>query len=781
MKSLGQSGLILCLLILSALGGHAGLIVNGGFEEGLKGWRTLWTRDANTGTLALDTQTAHAGRNSASIKYAGKTDWSFEPDTRVTVQPGELFEMEAWVKIAGAAGNVTLCVSTWDSQGKAREWTYAERTAAGPTDWQQLRSRFIVPDGVVQIQPRLIGYGAVTLWIDDFSLDKKPQPGIARKKVLPASLKLGNAALAITLDTAKAAIEVRDLRSGRHYQQQAMPAGLLLTDAAVAGNELKLSLYHVLSGLPLTATVRLDPSQPEFTYETDAHGAMPMALAFPAPFISQAGQRLVVPLNEGISYPVDDKSIEPMRLVAYGGHGICMAFWGVTDGGPGQMAIIETSDDAAIRMDRVNGMLTVSPEWDPQRGQFGYARRLRYVFFDKGGHVAMAKRYRAYAHRIGLLKTLDQKRRENPDIDLLIGAVNVWCWDKDAVSIVKDMQAAGIGHILWSGAQSPENIKALNQLGVLTSRYDIYQDVMNPANFKNIKWVDSNWPVAAWPADIITTENGSWLRGWAVEGKNNEWYSCGVINDTRALGYARQRIPEDLATHPYRCRFIDTTTAAPWHEDYDKNHPMTRTDSRRAKMALLGYISGECKLVTGSETGHDAAVPYVDYFEGMLSIAPYRVPDSGRDMERIWTDVPEAVAKFQMGQQYRLPLWELVYHDCVVAHWYWGDYNNKLPAIWDKRDLFNILYGTVPMFMFERPLWEKEKARFVQSYKNICPSARAAGYSEMTDHRFLTTDRNVQQTVFANGMTVTVNFGTAPYHLPDGGVVAPMGFRVTYL
>ena len=85
-------------------------------------------------------------------------------------------------------------------------------------------------------------------------------------------------------------------------------------------------------------------------------------------------------------------------------------------------------------------------------------------------------------------------------------------------------------------------------------------------------------------------------------------------------------------------------------------------------------------LVTGCETGHDAAVPYVHYFEGMLSLGPYRVPDAGRDMIRIWDEVPERVRKFQLGHDYRLPLWELVYHDCVVAQWYWGDYNNKLPG-----------------------------------------------------------------------------------------------------
>jgi hypothetical protein len=163
----------------------------------------------------------------------------------------------------------------------------------------------------------------------------------------------------------------------------------------------------------------------------------------------------------------------------------------------------------------------------------------------------------------------------------------------------------------------------------------------------------------------------------------------------------------------------------------------------------------------------------------MLSLGPYRVPDAGRDMLRIWDDPPDRVAKFQLGQVYRLPLWELVYHDCVVAEWYWGDYNNKLPTLWDKRDLFNALYGTPPMFMFDRKRWASQKERFVQSYRNTCPIVRATGYSEMTDHRFLTPDRSVQQTSFANGVTVTVNFGEAPYSLRPGEELRPMGMNVT--
>jgi hypothetical protein len=143
----------------------------------------------------------------------------------------------------------------------------------------------------------------------------------------------------------------------------------------------------------------------------------------------------------------------------------------------------------------------------------------------------------------------------------------------------------------------------------------------------------------------------------------------------------------------------------------------------------------------------------------MLSLGPYRVPDAGRDMQRIWSEAPERVVKYQLGHRYRLPLWELVYHDCVVAQWYWGDYNNKLPSLWGQRDGFNALYGTPPMFMFDRELWQRHQSRFVESYRSTAPIARATATSEMVDHRWLSVDRALQQTVFGNGVRVTVVAG----------------------
>ncbi len=46
-----------------------------------------------------------------------------------------------------------------------------------------------------------------------------------------------------------------------------------------------------------------------------------------------------------------------------------MAFWGVTDDRQGHGVIIETPDDAAIHLVRLDDRLAIAPEWDTQKGQ----------------------------------------------------------------------------------------------------------------------------------------------------------------------------------------------------------------------------------------------------------------------------------------------------------------------------------------------------------------------------------------------------------------------------
>jgi len=195
----------------------------------------------------------------------------------------------------------------------------------------------------------------------------------SRAQALDNQLPLTNAALVVSVNTSNATLSVLDRRTGRLWTQRAVPAEVAVTDARLESNEIDLGLRHVSSGLVLKAQIVIEAAKPEFTVSLVGEGALSGPVRYPYPFVTEPADRLVVPMNEGISFPVEDKSIETFRLIAYGGHGICMAFWGVTDDRQGYGVIIETPDEAAIHLVRLDDRMAVAPEWDSQRGQFGYS------------------------------------------------------------------------------------------------------------------------------------------------------------------------------------------------------------------------------------------------------------------------------------------------------------------------------------------------------------------------------------------------------------------------
>ena len=793
------------------------------------GKATCWGRDAGAATLSEDSSELLNGAPTRRVDYTGVNDWAITPTSKpIPVQTGEVWEIACDVKVKGD-GTAKISVVSYN-KNEVFHWSYGEKSTTQTDGAKRLTSRFVVERGVTAIQPRFIGHGPGSYWFANYTAKRIGRLDLSTEDKI---LTIENAAIKGEFHTLNGALNVTDKRSGRVWRQNSVNARHWILRPRKTGP--RTIAFDLLTNTQsfVSCSFEIDENKPEILFTLDAADrSQPFAnLAYPYPFQPKSGDRIIVPMNEGISYPVEEPNIH-FSLITYGGHGICMAFWGVCEdvvknpalSGSAYMAIYETPDDARLEVKPCNandtGLLAAGAVWESQKGSLGCeaaraegqgftseqadfgaphiqsgtdlvgARKLRYVFFDGSdkvqAHVTICKRYREYVKQTGLWVPFDEKVRRNSALadgfDRLIGAVNVWCMGgtSDKVQLVKDMQAAGIKRILWSGGGNEFEIKAMNELpGVLTSRYDIYQDIMDPSREPELPGWHNGWIKEAWPNDIMLDKNGVWIKGWTVtpKDKTKPRIPCGVLCDSKAPDYARKRVGEELKTIPYKARFIDTTTASPWRECYSPNHPMTRTESKVWKMRLLGLMGREFNLVCGAETGHEASVPYCDFFEGMMSLGPYRIPEAGRNMVQIWDKVPERVAKFQVGESYRLPLWELVYHDCTVSYWYWGDYNNKLPSLWDKRDLFNTLYGVPPMFMFTYQYWLEHKDRFVQSYQLGEKVWRSAGRSEMLDHRILSADRTVQQTVFADGTTVTVNFGSKDFRTSDGKII-PAGKAV---
>jgi hypothetical protein len=507
-------------------------IPNGGFEKAFTDWNSLWTRDANVGKLAIERETVHSGKYSARIEHQGENDWSLTSSLVQTTRDGDIYTLQGWVKTEGE-GTAEINVIARDSHNDVVDWSYGPRRITGTHDWTFVQSKFVISSDIKTIQPRLIGYGPLTVWFDDFDMILEGNTDDYLGS-LPDQLPIQNDTLSVRFHTDDGTISVLDKRNQKTWNQVVFANDAILTQAKVDGNTISTDWLYLPTSVDLHVLIELDNNQAECLYTIEADGELTDWFSFPQPFESNPGEYLVIPMNEGISYPVDDTSIDERRLITYGGHGICMPFWGVTDGNAAHMAIFETPNDAAILIERLDGDLSIIPQWVSQKGSFGYSRKIRYCFIDQGDHVEICKRYRQYAKDVGLFKTLEEKRNENPNVDLLVGAVNVWNWESNTLSYITEMQSLGIDHIQWSHRESSSVIDSMNKKNVLSSRYDIFQDVMNPDNFQYLNGVHPDWPTEAWPDDLMMDQDGEYREGWKVKAKDGSYIPCHVLCDKQA-------------------------------------------------------------------------------------------------------------------------------------------------------------------------------------------------------------------------------------------------------
>lgn len=235
----------------------------------------------------------------------------------------------------------------------------------------------------------------------------------------------------------------------------------------------------------------------------------------------------------------------------------------------------------------------------------------------------------------------------------------------------------------------------------------------------------------------------------------------------------RERVAKSLAEHPYAARFLDVTGTSVG-ECYNPKHLLNRRQSEVARRDTFKILGQEFNLLCGAEDGLECYVPHCDYFEGNFSAPFYRV-DGGRYMWKTYEKSPEIMAR-AIDPTMRTPFFEMVFHDCIASYWYWTDYNNRFEDAWWQRDLLNAVSGTPPMYLFTHAVFERQKERLAASVKITTPVARNTANAPMTDWRWLSADRLVQQSRFANGVVSTVNFSDSPRHLPDGRTIPARGF-----
>lgn len=618
-----------------------------------------------------------------------------------------------------------------------------------------------------------------------FGCDFRPALAETNVRQDGKSWLLENAKLRVSVDPDAGSVTVLDKTAGRTWA----PAGLRVAkyrEATAIAQGVSLMFDHWAKKdvkVPLMFRLTLPSDGAALVVEIDAKDRTVEIGAVtpldPLVLDSAKGVLVVPDYSNGHLYPLDQ---QPFPRGSFSGSRLDMPWLGLCDmaSGASYAVILETSDDMQVHMRKVRaGQREVQVPLlmcQPCKKQLSYTRRWSYHFFAKGGYVAMAKCYRQFADRQGLIVPFAEKVKKNPNLAKLFGAPDVW--GGAGLKFAREAKAAGVEKMLLQGRFKAEEMKEINALGYITSEYDNYTDAL-PVEQSKDKQIDSSHDRI--PEHIVQRADGERMTAWLTWDKKKQYMKrCPAL----WVETAKQVVPKVLEKYPYLGRFIDVTTAEDLYECYDPKHPLTKAQKRQCGIDLLSYVRGQ-NLVMGGEHGIWWAVPQLDYVEGMMSggyaswPAGHLLRPKSKSEEFIGTNgrkLPswDDYARWGIGHEHRAPLWELVFHDCIVTTWYWGDASDFLltaaPEITPKKDAFNVLYGSMPMMWANKEgSWTTNREAFLRTYRNTCKFHEAIAGVEMTGHEFVTPDRAVQRTTFADGTVAVVNFGSSPYRATVGG------------
>ena len=522
---------------------------------------------------------------------------------------------------------------------------------------------------------------------------------------------------------------------------------------------------------------------------------------------------VVVPVREGLLVPADSGLSFTHRFGTFEYEGCHMEMLGIVQGGAAAMFTWHDPYAAAELRSTVNQ--TPSPAGHQRLTASMVlsksAKSFRVQFLGKGDYVSIARAYRKVAQEKGWLVTWDQKLKDNPQRAKLFGAVNYKLWstlDRGMNAESTKEESVRVNWTFDESAQVAEHLKRDLKLdkvlfimgGWIHRGYDNqHPDILPTApecggdaafadcarrvrnlgylfclhdNYQDIYRDSPSWDERL----IMKTPDGKPARGGHWAG-GTAYLTCSKM----ALDLARrpQNLPAVKNLSVADAYFIDTTYAAGLQECFDPAHPLTRWDDMKWKQALSDY-GREVFGIFGSECGREWAIPHSDFFEGLTGVSGRSYHD-----ENLMSKLGATV----------VPLFELVYRDCIAMYGKYGydpqraaDYvlqHISLARPLNYHEIPSHLYwknefqpATAPASNAPNPAlfaradggWAAElhpMDRFVKNtYEILSPLNELTARMRMTQHRFLTPDRKVQQSTFGEGadtVVVVVNAGDTAF------------------
>jgi len=343
-------------------------------------------------------------------------------------------------------------------------------------------------------------------------------------------------------------------------------------------------------------------------------------------------------------------------------------------------------------------------------------------------------------------------------------------------SIIQALRDAGLKRLMltlgegWEGGLwHPEAIRAGVDAGYLVAPYDSYGTALSAT--ENPDWTTAHLGGKAYRDCAIMLKDGTLKTGFQQSGHYTD-PRC-----VRPLLEARVRAVQGAAG--YNAWFLDAYATSMLYDSYRDGAPMTQAQNAQANIDASRWINTSLKLPTGSEDGNAITAQGILFAHGM------QTPVIGWGDREMTQDLqsPNYVGKWYPPEQpavffkrvplkaplrtvyfdptMRLPLYQAVFHGSVITTHHWLFDSLKLSNVQAENELAQLLYNVPPLYhvsaatLKERlPVIERQDRFFRPLHERLATRA-------MTDFRWLTADKLLQQTTFADGTRLVANFSDA--------------------
>jgi hypothetical protein len=332
---------------------------------------------------------------------------------------------------------------------------------------------------------------------------------------------------------------------------------------------------------------------------------------------------------------------------------------------------------------------------------------------------------------------------------------------------------------LWLGVDSwqdgfrhPAAIAKAKELGYLVGPYDSYHSIHHP-NEKDT-WETAQFDLSLYESGAIVNADGTKSRGFKKKGYHLSPLVAQPYVENRVNGIVEQ-MPSDFNTW-----FIDCDAYGELYDDYSATHPATQLDDMNARLARITWIRDTHNMVVGSEGGAAYSASVLHYAHGMTvpvigwgdpdmksKTSPYYIggywPPEGPAIHIKQVPLKPNYLYHYYDPRFRLPLYQIVFHDSVITTHHWGSGSLKFENAIETLALLELLYNVPPLYHLNIAEFEKHKAWIKRYYAFFSPLHKQIGGQAMTDFEWLSHDRQVQRIEFGNMVEMYANFGTEPF------------------